>query len=116
MQITVESFAFMCKYKNMKDLEHKKLISLFKALSDENRLGILAHLCLNNSCNCNVSSISSCCDVDISVVSRHLSKLKAAGVLRAHKEGKEVFYNLEGKYIAKQLRALADYIEKSSKC
>ncbi len=102
----------------MKTEEIEDLATLFKALSDENRMSIVSHLC---QCRCkgakvNVGEISACCDVDMSVVSRHLSKLKAAGVLRAHKEGKEVFYRLNGKEIAKQLRALANYFENFNDC
>jgi len=100
----------------MKVSDLGKLTSLFKALSDENRLAIISHLChCGTKCpDVNVGEISTCCDVDVSVVSRHLSKLKSAGVLRAQKKGKEVFYSLNGKEIAKQLRALADFIEKSN--
>ena len=106
----------------MKDLELKKLSSLFKAFSDENRLKMIYELCQcspsqeDNECCLNVGELSSCCDIDLSVVSRHLSKLKSAGVLRAHKEGKQVYYTLEKSEIAKQLRALADLIENPSCC
>jgi len=102
----------------MKERDFKKLTSLFKALADENRLTMLSYICQcqTKGSRANVGSLASCCDIDFSVVSRHLSKLKSAGVLRAQKEGKEVFYNLEGKEIAKQLRALADFIEKANCC
>lgn len=102
----------------MKNLNLENLSSLFKALSDVNRLNILNHICQcsEKGSGVNVGDISQCCDVDLSVVSRHLSKMKAAGVLRAHKEGKEVFYSLEAKELAIQLRALADYIENSNCC
>jgi ArsR family transcriptional regulator len=106
----------------MKDLELEKFTSLFKALSDENRMAMIYQLCQcppkpksKSSCM-NVGELSSCCDIDLSVVSRHLSKLKSAGVLRAHKEGKQVFYTLEKSEIAKKLRALADLIENSGCC
>lgn len=102
----------------MKRFEIDKLTSLFKALSDGNRLTILSHICKCSARKSavNVGEISSCCDVDLSVISRHLSKLRDAGVLRAQKEGKEVFYSLEGKELARQLRALADFIEQSDCC
>ena len=118
----LESFVLLCKYVSMKNLDIEKLSSLFKALSDENRMSIVNHLCNcssssnEESTGANVSEISTCCDVDFSVVSRHLSKLKSAGVLSAHKKGKQVFYSLERKQIVKQLRALADYIENSNCC
>jgi DNA-binding transcriptional ArsR family regulator len=99
----------------MKNLEVETLASLFKALSDENRLQMLAYLC---SCKQgqNVGELSSCCDIDLSVVSRHLSKLKNAGVLKADKEGKQVFYSLEKDNLVSQLRALADFIESAQCC
>lgn len=98
----------------MKSRDLKKFTELFKALADEKRLKMLSRLC--DCRRANVGELANCCDVDFSVVSRHLSKLKSAGVLRAHKEGKEVFYDLEGKELARQLRALADYIENSNCC
>ena len=58
-----------------------------------------------------VNDVKSCCDIDLSVVSRHLAVLKKAGVLSAKKEGKNVFYSLDGKSIASTLRDLADSIE-----
>ena len=102
----------------MKKRNFKKLTHLFKALADENRLSMLSHICncRSKGKRANVGSLASCCDVDFSVVSRHLSKLKSAGVLRAQKEGKEVFYDLEGKELAHQLRALADFIENADSC
>ena len=100
----------------MKKIDYRKLTTLFKALLDENRLKMLAHVCSCKESNVNVGSFASCCDIDFSVVSRHLSKLKSAGVFRSKKKGKEVFYDLEGKELAKQLRALADFIESSNKC
>ena len=89
------------------------LSNFFKALGEPNRMAIFNHLCRRRS-KVNVNEVSTCCDVDLSVVSRHLATLKKAGVLKAEKEGKEVFYSVDGKDIAKQLRDLADEIEKQS--
>jgi ArsR family transcriptional regulator len=95
------------------------ITSLFKALGDTNRMTIFDHLCNHSqdgTAALKVNEISSCCDVDLSVVSRHLSTLKKAGVLEASKKGKEVFYRLNGTELAKVLRALADYIDDCSQC
>jgi ArsR family transcriptional regulator len=90
----------------------KKLTSLFKVLSDPNRMSLIAHLC---GCReANVGELSKCCAIDLSVVSRHLSKLKEMGILGANKKGKEVFYDLKSQDLVKMLRELADEIEKSS--
>src|SRR5688500_11158470 len=94
-----------------------KLTSLFKALGEPNRMAIFSQICTSSasgSRQANVNEIKSCCDVDLSVVSRHLSVLKDAGVLSAEKKGKEVLYSVNGKELASLLRNLADEIEKSS--
>jgi ArsR family transcriptional regulator len=96
----------------------KKLTSLFKALGEPNRFTIFNQICSTSATGCkqtNVNEIKeSCCDVDLSVVSRHLSVLKDAGVLSAEKKGKEVLYSLNGPELAALLRKLADEIEESS--
>ncbi|MDA9189633.1 metalloregulator ArsR/SmtB family transcription factor [bacterium] len=98
----------------MKKLKHNKFLSLFKLLSDPNRLGLVYELC---KCpEANVGQLSKCCSIDFSVVSRHLTKLKLAGVLRAKKRGKEVYYDLNKDELAKLLREFADEIESSSCC
>ncbi len=91
---------------------------LFKALGDSNRLNIFNYIF---SCNlegkeaANVKEVSNCCDVDMSVVSRHLSTLKESGALNATKQGKEVHYSVNSKELAKQLRELADFLDPQTK-
>jgi DNA-binding transcriptional ArsR family regulator len=85
---------------------------VFKALSDPNRMKILNNLC-SRDCPCNVGEVACCCTVDLSVVSRHLSILKNAGIISAEKRGKEVFYYVNRKEVAALLRQTADNIEKS---
>jgi ArsR family transcriptional regulator len=93
-----------------------KLTSLFKALGEPNRLAIFSHIC---SCSAtgtkqtNVNDLKTCCDVDLSVVSRHLTVLKDAGLLTSEKKGKEVLYSLNGAELAQLLRKLADQVEQS---
>jgi len=85
---------------------------VFKALSDPNRMKILNNLC-SRDCPCNVGEVACCCTVDLSVVSRHLSILKNAGVISAEKRGKEVFYHVNRSEVAALLRQTATNIEKS---
>lgn len=89
------------------------LLHFFKALGEQNRMTIFNHLCGCRT-KVNVNEVATCCDVDLSVISRHLATLKKAGVLLSEKKGKEVFYSVDAKAIAKQLRDLADKIEKQS--
>lgn len=95
-------------------LKSTELLSIFKALGDPNRMAIFQRFCQGtreNEGKTNVKELSNCCDVDLSVVSRHLTQLKKAGVLSAEKNGKEVHYSLNGKELAKMLRDLADVVE-----
>lgn len=57
---------------------------------------------------CTVSEVASCCDVDLSVVSRHLAQLRDAGILDATRRGKQVFYTVRANALASALRTLAE--------
>ena len=82
----------------------------FKALCDPNRIAILANLA--ECCGpLKVSEVAKCCPVDMSVVSRHLSMLRDAGILEAHKQGKEVYYSVCYSKLVGMLRDMADAIE-----
>jgi len=82
---------------------------LFRALSDPTRLQIL--LRLMRCCGpCSVTE-AACCQVDFSVVSRHLSILHDAGVLHADKRGRVVHYTTKYAAISRALRDLADAID-----
>jgi len=82
----------------------------FKALCDPNRIALLARL-VQCGRPCTVSEMNRCCPVNISVVSRHLAILREAGLLRAEKHGKQVFYSVPYELVVSRLRAIADAIE-----
>jgi ArsR family transcriptional regulator len=101
-------------YASMKIKKLNKYSALFKVLGDSNRLKMVEYLC---GCReANVGELSNCCSIDVSVVSRHLSKLKNEGILGANKKGKEVYYDLKRSELADLLRELADEIENASCC
>ena len=83
---------------------------LFKALCDPNRIGIVVALARAGRPS-TVSQVAACCPVDLSVVSRHLATLREAGILKAEKRGKEVYYSLQFQPLARTFRALADAVE-----
>ncbi len=68
-----------------------KLIQIFKALSDKNRLRILLMLSRKKLCVCEIQAILG---VTISTVSKHLSILKDVGFISDEKEGKWINYLL----------------------
>jgi ArsR family transcriptional regulator len=57
-----------------------------------------------------VSEAAACCNVDLSVVSRHLAQLREAGILEATRRGKQVFYSVRAAALADTLRTLADLL------
>jgi DNA-binding transcriptional ArsR family regulator len=82
----------------------------FRALGDPNRIHLLARLARCRG-PCTVSQLAACCPVDLSVVSRHLTILRDAGILEARKRGKEVFYTVRFDTLAGALHRMADAIE-----
>ncbi len=82
----------------------------FRALSDPNRVAILARLA-EGGAEQTVTEVASCCPINLSVVSRHLRTLREAGVLAAEKRGKEVFYSVKIQDLVFLLRNLANALE-----
>ena len=83
---------------------------LFKALSDPSRVALLARLAAAGR-EATVSELAECCPTDLSVVSRHLAMLKAAGVLEAEKRGRQVHYRVRYAALSRALRSMADAID-----
>ena len=83
---------------------------LFKSLGDPTRARLLACL-VKCGRPCSVTEVAECCDVDFSVVARHLSLLARAQILDARKEGRIVWYQARCADLCKRLRALADAID-----
>ncbi|MFZ4573552.1 MAG: ArsR/SmtB family transcription factor [Phycisphaerales bacterium] len=82
----------------------------FKSVSDPTRVRLLACL-IKCARPCSVSEIAGCCDVDLSVVSRHLKALADAGILASEKRGRAVMYEVRSAELCATLRALAAAIE-----
>jgi DNA-binding transcriptional ArsR family regulator len=83
---------------------------LFKALSDPNRIAILASLSICSG-EQSVSQIAELFDLNFSVVSRHLKILRDAQVLNARKNGKEVLYMVNAYKLADVLKRMAVALE-----
>jgi len=71
------------------------LISLFKALSDRNRLRVIAALsAYNELCACQITELLK---ITGATASRHMGVLIAAGLVTSRKEGRWVHYRLSRK-------------------
>jgi len=77
----------------------------FKALSDKTRIAILEALKARGRMN--VSDICRQINMEQSTVSHHLACLRNCGLVSTQKEGKQVFYSLNGE-IAKKLLLLSE--------
>ena len=84
--------------------------ALLRVLAHEDRLVLLCRLAVADGPR-TVTELSSCCGVHLSGVSRHLAKLKAAGIVSAEKTGREVRYRLERQALSSTLRRLADALD-----
>lgn len=83
---------------------------LFKALCDPTRMSMLVMLARCQG-ELTVSQVAETCPIDMSVVSRHLSVMRDAGVLESEKRGKEVYYKVRPGALVNALRTIADEIE-----
>lgn len=94
----------------MDDNDIQKLANLLKALGEFNRLSLVYELC---RCKVpqNAMCLCECCNVDASVVSRHLKILSQEGIVKLEKKGRERTYLLDRENVVKHLRELADKIE-----
>jgi DNA-binding transcriptional ArsR family regulator len=82
-----------------------QLADLFRLLGDTSRLRIVA-ACLEQPTA--VSTIAERLDLSLSLVSHHLRLLKAARVVRAERQGKNVFYAADDEHIR---RVIVDMLE-----
>jgi len=68
----------------------ESILRCLKALGDENRIRILMLLRQRELCVCQLMGVLG---ISQPLVSRHLSVLKAAGLVRARREGKLMYYS-----------------------
>ena len=94
----------------MREQNIEDTVELLKALGEFNRLSLVYKLCECETPQ-NVMCLCDCCNVDASVVSRHLKTMADAGILKLNKKGRERTYSLDRESVAKKLRALAKKIE-----
>ena len=79
---------------------------LFKALCEPIRVEILKTLTAEGRCD--VSTIAGHFPQDSSVVSRHLAILHDAGIVRREKEGRHVFFELDGPAMVERMEKILD--------
>jgi len=81
---------------------------LFATLSDPTRVRILATLLENSELN--VSALSERLEMSESAVSHQLRSLRQTRVVRARKEGRQVFYSIDDEHVAMLLQQGLEHI------
>lgn len=87
-----------------------RTIRIAKSLSDPNRVRALAALKGGELCVCQIIELLGLVP---STVSKHMSVLKDAGLVRSEKRGKWVFYSLVEKADNAAVSSLLDWVFKS---
>ena len=90
------------------DAELEPLVALFRLLSDKTRLNILTLLASGER---NVTSLCNELRLPQPTVSHHLGLLRMSNLITNRRDGKQVFYELDGRVEAQSARALQVSVE-----
>ena len=87
---------------------------IIKALAHPARLAIVDELeARGERCVCELTELIGS---DMSTVSRHLSQLKAAGIVEDEKRGKMIFYRLRVKCLTNFFGCIESVVRNNAKC
>jgi DNA-binding transcriptional ArsR family regulator len=90
------------------ELKAIQLAELFSALSDASRIRVIAAL-LNHEMS--VSALATSLTLTESAVSHQLRGLRQMRLVRARKEGRQVFYTLDDDHVKKLFHLGLDHVE-----
>jgi ArsR family transcriptional regulator len=87
------------------------MIDILKAVADESRLRLINLLIRGELCVCEIEVITG---LSQSNVSRHLTKLKQAGIITSHKEAQWMYYKMDDAFEKEHIHLmvyLKEYLE-----
>ena len=96
------------KTKLVEDLAGNLDSKFFKSLSEPVRQQLLKYLMLNGRSD--IGTIAGHLPQDRSVISRHLQLMQEAGILICEKEGRFVYYSINGPEFLQKLESLVDQV------
>jgi len=96
------------KTKLVEDLAGNLDSKFFKSLSEPVRQQLLKYLMLNGRSD--IGTIAQHLPQDRSVISRHLQLMQEAGILICEKEGRFVYYSINGPEFLAKLESLVDQV------
>ena len=85
-----------------------QLAELFRAFSDPSRVRLIAALV---DCELNVTTLAETVGISESSVSHHLRGLRQMRLVRARKDGRQVFYCLDDDHVADLYRRGLDHVQ-----
>ena len=89
------------------DAVASRLAELFRALGDPSRVRIIAALTEGET---NVNRLAEIAGISESAASHHLRGLRLMRLVRARKNGRQVYYSLDDDHIANLFRGSLDHI------
>ena len=81
---------------------------LFRAFSDPSRVRIIAALAQGEL---NVSALAAAAEISESAVSHHMRGLRQMRLVRARKDGRQVFYGLDDDHVAALFKQGLDHVQ-----
>jgi len=79
------------------------IAGILKAIAHPQRLKILCKLAEGE---CSVSELEAYCGASQSSVSQYLGKMKAEGLLRSRRDGKQILYEIDSTDLLKLMKAM----------
>ena len=89
-----------------------RLAELFKVFGDSTRIKIMYCILKNELCVCDIATAI---NMTHSAVSHQLKNLKQAKLVKARKDGKEVYYSLNDEHVEKIFNQALEHIEERGK-
>ena len=83
------------------------LAELFKMFGDSTRIGIICALSQNELCVCDIARLLGMAQ---SAISHQLRLLRTAGLVRARRAGKSIFYSLDDDHVHSIFRCGLDHV------
>lgn len=84
--------------------------AFFKALCEPSRIAVLREVILLGRAD--IGAVAARLPQDRSVVARHLQLLASAGIVRADKKGRHVFYQVDARAVGDRLKAILETTRK----
>ena len=91
---------------------HEARAEVFKALAHPSRLLMVDELAQRERCVCELTALVG---ADTSTVSKHLSVLKAAGVVQDERRGSQIWYRLRMRCVTKFFGCVESELQKQAR-